>query len=452
VFTRLQWLSVFATVAVVAAIEVISDTILDEEMPFPVDAVVVALVVFATSATLSWLAFREIRRLTAMLERRNRELALRTATARGLQEVAVAVAAGSDLQSTLVTVGDRALALLGAEVAMLDVAVAGTGHLRLRSPASGEFPIAADGSDDDTFAVQGLSSTISSPIRVGADTVGELSVATRTGRTFDVDDVESISALAGMAGVAIRNHELRGTMRELAVRGERERIAREMHDGLAQVLAYVSAKSAVADELLAIGRVPEARAQLADLGAAARSTYVDVREAILGLTTPVDAEHGLAGAIEEYGARFAEASKLAVTVGATSAARTAHLSPGAEAQAFRIVQEALTNVRKHAVASRVSLTLDVVAGVLIVVVADDGRGFRGPHESGSEAGSIPLADGSADWPHYGLRTMVARATDIGGTVTWTSGEDGTRIELRIPVDAAGPASEATAAGDGAEPA
>ena len=362
-FTRLQWLSVLATVAVVAAIEVVSDTILDEEMPFPVDAFVVALVVFVTSATLSWLAFREINRLTGMLERRNRELALRTATARGLQEVAVAVAAGSDLQPTLRD-GRRSRA---------GTAWAPTSRCltwRFREPAacgfdrptSEPFPPGADGSDDSTFAVEGLTSTISSPIRVGVETVGELAAATRTGRTFDVDDVEAISALAGMAGVAIRNHELRGTMRELAVRGERERIAREMHDGLAQVLAYVSAKSAVADELLATGRVPEARAQLADLGAAARSTYVDVREAILGLTTPVDAEHGLAGAIEEYGARFAGASKLAVTVDATPAARTAHLSAGAEAQAFRIVQEALTNVRKHAEASRVSVTLEVVAG------------------------------------------------------------------------------------------
>ena len=96
-----------------------------------------------------------------------------------------------------------------------------------------------------------------------------------------------LSSLANQAAIAIENARLQARLRELAVVAERERIAREMHDGLAQVLGYVNTKSQAIEELLVAGRTDEARDQLAELAAAARSIYVDVREAILGLRSPV---------------------------------------------------------------------------------------------------------------------------------------------------------------------
>ena len=108
---------------------------------------------------------------------------------------------------------------------------------------------------------------------------------------------------------------------------ERERIAREMHDGLAQVLGYVNIKSQAIEELLLLGRTEEARGLLAELAAAARSIYVDVREAILGLRSPVVPGVGLIASVEEYADRFAEASKIVVRVDASAAARRLDLGP-----------------------------------------------------------------------------------------------------------------------------
>ena len=297
-FTRLRWLSILVPVALVATIETVSDTYLDAQLPFPLDTVLIATVVLVMTAMLSWFAFRDISRLTGRLEVQNAELARRTATARGLEEVAVSVAAGAEIQPTLTSVVVRARALLRADVTALIAGVPGVAAIRLVEPLSA-IPIdmiGADGDVEDWLGSAGFTSLLATPIRMGSAVVGSLTAGQRTARAFDVDDVETLTALASMAAVAIRNHNLRTAMRELAARGERERIAREMHDGLAQVLAYASAKSAAAEELLAAGRVADAQAQMTELGRVARSTYVDVRESILGLSTPVSPEHALTAA------------------------------------------------------------------------------------------------------------------------------------------------------------
>jgi signal transduction histidine kinase len=244
-------------------------------------------------------------------------------------------------------------------------------------------------------------------------------VGSRIARGFKVDEVEMLSSLANHAAIATENAQLQARLRELAVVAERERIAREMHDGLAQVLGYVNTKSQAIEELLVAGRNDEARGSLAELAAAARSIYVDVREAILGLRSPVIQGVGLVRAVEDYAARFSDASKIVVRVEAPTAARRLDLAPDVEAQVFRIVQEALTNVRKHSGAGRADVTFSIPDGRLEVVIADAGNGIRKP----------PPA---ADRPHYGIRAMRERADSIGATLVWTNPPDGgCRVRLTV---------------------
>jgi len=133
---------------------------------------------------------------------------------------------------------------------------------------------------------------------------------------------------------------------------------------------------------------------------------------------------GLVGAVEEYVRRFAEASKIAAVVETSPEARLARLAPEAEAQAFRIVQESLTNVRKHAGARRAALEIEVEGGSLLIRVSDDGRG-------------LAAADGGTpDWPRYGLQAMRERAAAIGGSIDWTS-HPGSGVTVRIAVPLAG---------------
>jgi signal transduction histidine kinase len=231
--------------------------------------------------------------------------------------------------------------------------------------------------------------------------------------------VETLSSLANEAAIAIENARLQARLRELAVDAERERIAREMHDGLAQVLGYVNTKSQAIEELLVAGRPAEARDLLADLASAARSIYVDVREAILGLRSPVVPGVGLVTSVEDYAARFSEASKIAIRVDAPDAARRLDLAPDVEAQVFRIIQEALTNVRKHSGARRAAVGFSVQDGRLAVDIEDDGYGIGEPASE-------------LDRPRYGIRAMQERAESIGGTVDWTSPPDGgCRVHLAL---------------------
>ena len=116
---------------------------------------------------------------------------------------------------------------------------------------------------------------------------------------------------------------------------------------------------------------------------------------------------------------------------ASDAARSAQPSAEVEAQVFRIVQEALTNVRKHAAARRVTVRVDVVGDSLSIDIADDGRGFD---SSSSPAG---------DWPHYGLVAMRERAAAMAGTIDWSSRPgEGTRLRVTAPIGAGLPAGVA----------
>jgi signal transduction histidine kinase len=232
-------------------------------------------------------------------------------------------------------------------------------------------------------------------------------------------------AQATRAGLALEAERLQAERQAVAIQGERERIARDMHDGLAQVLGYVNAKSQAVEGLLAEGRVDEARHQLGELAAAARSIHADVREEILNLSTPLTAGRDLAGALEEYGRRSAQAEDFAVRFSSTPDVAAVSLPAEVRAEVLRIAREALTNVRKHARAGLVSIDLQVEGSELVLRVQDDGSGFETEVQS----------SGPDARPHFGLRSMRERAESIGGRIEWRSRPGaGTEVELRVPVE------------------
>ena len=435
-FRRYGWLTILVPALAVGAIELLSDSLLDVAFPVPLDTVLVIAVVVVLSGAFWFVAFRRTDALTARLEAQNETLEARNATARALHRVSVAITALAELDPILAAVVDSARDLLAADVAVLLLA-GSDGQLAVRTwsgpagairAARGADP-GGEGAGDDALGFLDPAHAVgrlSAPLQRGGRTIGLLVVGCGSPRAFGIDEVEALASLANQAAIAIENAHLQERLRELAVIEERERIAREMHDGLAQVLGYVSTKSQAVDQYLETGRIDEARAQLSELSGAARSVYVDVREAILGLRSPIAPGVGLVAAVEEFVQRFVNASKIAVTVMATPEARAAAVPPEAEAQVFRIVQESLTNVRKHAGANRAVVDIDVDAGDLVVRVTDDGRGF-------------PAAEQAApDWPRYGLQAMRERAAAIGATVEWsTPPRGGAAVTLAIPLRAAG---------------
>jgi signal transduction histidine kinase len=336
---------------------------------------------------------------------------------RALNRVSVAIAGETDLDHVLQAVVTYARELLAADVAVL-LLERPDGRLSLR--AADGLPSGDDGRPivlppaDDPLAAdadallafvdpQRATTRLSAPLQRGGSTLGMLAVGSATVRGFDVDEVETLSSLASQATIALEHARLESRLRELAVVEERERIARELHDGIAQVLGYVNTKSLAVGGFLEAGRLDEARAQLEELGSAARAVYVDVRESIIGLRGPIEPGQGLGAAIASHARRVAEASRFGLELSIDPAAESLRLDPDAEANLYRIVQEALTNVRKHASARRVRLGAKVVRGVLTISVADDGRG-------------LPPGGVGGDKPGYGLRAMRERAAGIGATI------------------------------------
>jgi len=436
VLGRLRWLTILLPAILVVAIELVSDSVLDPAFPVPIDTLLIAGVVLASSAVFSYIAFGRLDALAAELGAQNSALESRNARAAALHRVSVAITSLADLDEILGATVTHARNLLGADIAALALTDR-DGSLVLRAtsgPADAFLMAVRDAVDVFDLVVPGLAaSRLASPLQRGGETIGTLAVASAEGRSFSIDDVETLSSLAIQAAIAIENDRLQRGLRELAVIAERERIAREMHDGLAQVLGYVNTKSQAATELLAAGRPADAQAQLDELAAAARSVYVDVREAIVALRTPIPPGMGLADALDDLGRRFAEAAKVAVAVEADPAARAVPIPPETQAQVYRIVQEALTNVRKHAAARRAWILMSAPAGRVVIVVGDDGRGL--------DAAAQGASPGEDDWPRYGRAAMAERAASVGGSVTWSPASGGgteVRIEASVsPVEGRG---------------
>ena len=214
-----------------------------------------------------------------------------------------------------------------------------------------------------------------------------------------------------------RTEELFEQVRRLAILEERDRLAREMHDSLGQVLGFVNLKTKVAEDLITRGRAPDAGEELAQMRSAVQDAYEEVRQAILSLRTTPHGQ-GLVSSLREYAGRLREQAGLDVRVESSDGL---DLPSAVEAQVIRIVQEALTNVRKHAGARSVMVRFARAGRDVLVTITDDGRGF--------DLAAVEAAKGM----HFGLLTMRERAESIGGVLGVRSAPgQGTTVELRIP--------------------
>jgi len=259
------------------------------------------------------------------------------------------------------------------------------------------------------------------PIQCRSPLLGNLYLSEKTdGDAFTARDEETLERFAVQAAIAIDNAHLHAQAADLAVAQERLRISHEMHDGLAQVLGYVNTKVQAAEAYLKRGRNEEATEQLRELAGSAREAYTDVREGIVGLRTLPDSNQGVAEALRGYLEQWKEQTGIAAELIVDGDVRVA---PSAELQLVRIIQESLTNVRKHAKASRVTVSLVRRPGRIIASVLDDGLGFD------------PSAQTRAGFPRFGLTTIRERAASIGGTVAIESSKGtGTTVRVELPVE------------------
>ena len=248
-----------------------------------------------------------------------------------------------------------------------------------------------------------MKSLLAVPIPCKSPFLGNLYLTEKLDRVeFDQDDEETLTRFAVQAALAIDNAHLHEQVADLAIAQERIRISHEMHDGLAQVLGYVNTKVQAAEMYLKRNKAEEASEQLRELASAARRAYVDVRESIVGLRTLADGEQNLSEVLQHYIEVWQEMSGVSTSLTVDAELR---LRPNVELQLVRIIQEALTNVRKHAKASHAKVELRRRSGRIVATIVDDGLGFSG-------GATRPRGE----MPSFGLTTMRERAESLGGTL------------------------------------
>jgi len=263
----------------------------------------------------------------------------------------------------------------------------------------------------------GLASALAAPLIAGEEVLGALVMFSSHRRLFQSRHAPLLSAIAHQAALAISNAQLHTQVQEMAILRERYRLSREMHDGLAQTLSSLGWQLDHLEMLLRRGDLEGLNRELADTRQAVRDAYMDVREAIDGLRLAVDHPGGLAAALAEHVANFEKRTGITAHFQADQELRPLPAQTGL--QLLRIVQEALTNVRKHAAAHHAWVRLQSTSDGIELSIADDGQGFdprlpRNRH-------------------HLGLASMRERARSLGGSFTLaTSPGQGTRITVIVP--------------------
>ena len=257
------------------------------------------------------------------------------------------------------------------------------------------------------------------PIRGPIGMLGELWIGRRSEDLFTERDRTFLVTLSGLAAIAITSAQMRESGRQRAVLAERERIAREMHDSLAQVLGvtHLRLRALVSREEVSDSSVTAV--ELADIADICHDAYQDVREAILGLRDSSRTERGLLDSLRAYLAKYSQQCEIETSLESDLDHELA-LSPRCEVQVIRVIQEALTNVRKHSGAKSAVVRISESDSTTTFVVEDDGHGF-------DHGGSTLDRDG------FGLFTMRERMGLLNGSLTIdTAPGRGTRVIAGVP--------------------
>lgn len=267
----------------------------------------------------------------------------------------------------------------------------------------------------------GFHSFAAVPLRSKGSVLGVMGIAWLQPGRFSDKVIDLLGVLGNQIGIAIENARLYARLREMSTLEERQRIAREMHDGLAQELGYLRIKISELEQDVGT-EPPEAnRRQLAHMKAVVDKAYEDVRQAIFGLRMMVSRGLGFVPTLTEYLHDFSEQTDIKIELQIADPS-IVDLAPQAEVQLIRIVQEALTNVRKHSRASRAWVIVKAENGTAKITVGDNGRGFD------------PDSHRSPSKSSFGLEAMQERADLVHGTLEVASEPDqGTEIIVRLPL-------------------
>jgi two-component system nitrate/nitrite sensor histidine kinase NarX len=261
----------------------------------------------------------------------------------------------------------------------------------------------------------GYATLVSVPVKLHARLMGEVDLFFHSQLTLSESERSLLEALASHLAGAMENLRLNALEREAAVSQERTLLARELHDSIAQSRAFLTTQVQLMREALAGGEAERIQQVLAEIDAGVRESYGDVRELLLHFRTRTNRED-IAPALLTTLRKFEHQSGLAARLQVQG--HGLPLPPELQIQVLHIIQEALSNVRKHARASQVWLDVQQQPQWRFEV-RDDGFGFE--HEPGK-----------LDETHVGLRIMRERAERIGARLeVLSTPQRGTSVVLTL---------------------
>jgi signal transduction histidine kinase len=246
--------------------------------------------------------------------------------------------------------------------------------------------------------------------------IGMLSVANSRPGAYISRDAELALAIGRQAAVALENAELHQRARQAAALEERERLARDLHDSVTQSLYGASLYAEAASRALADGDVEPAGANLREVRETLQEALGEMRLLLFELRPPLLDDLGLAGALK---ARLqAVEARAGLETDFEDHSGDQRLGQSTEHELFRVAQEALNNVLKHAHATRIGVRLDVSQTAVALEIADNGVGFT------------PELDGAGGFGLDGMRQRIER---LGGKLRIDTGRgNGTRVQAEVP--------------------
>jgi two-component system nitrate/nitrite sensor histidine kinase NarX len=291
----------------------------------------------------------------------------------------------------------------------------------LQSVTTSREPVLLENAAGGLASVAGVHAIVAAPLvvpegKVEDPVLGVILAASRRARAFNQRQLSILQMIAGQVSLVVQNVRLVAQLEYKTMIEERMRLAREIHDGLAQTLGFLKLKTAQMRTYLDQGEDELLRDAVDTCYGVLADAYLDARQAIDGLR--ISSKEGFEGWLQQTVEEFQEYTGMIVELSDPEIA--ANLPPEVQVQLIRIVQEALSNVRKHAGARRVNINCRLLGDQMVMEVHDDGTGFNVEDVPGPS--------------QHGLRGMRERAELIGADLQVVSQPDkGTTVCLWLPL-------------------
>ncbi|KIL51983.1 histidine kinase [Jeotgalibacillus soli] len=268
-----------------------------------------------------------------------------------------------------------------------------------------------------------IQAAVYAPLLIDEEVNGCLVLTKTRTKSFIVEDIRSIATVANQLAIFLKTKMLFSEKEQRILLEERNRIAHDIHDGIAQTLAGAVMKLDISVKKITGGSAAEAKNLILDSNEQLRAGLKAVRDSIYALKPYPTEQLGLHSAIEKKVRELNEDHSLQIKVTFVSRGKKEALSPMTEKVIFDVLKESLQNCVKHAEAAEIQILLSYQTDHILLKIADGGKGFS----------LLQAMKKAMKEPHYGIFQMNEAAEKIGAALQIESKEGrGTIIELKVP--------------------